>query len=127
MAKETLLQSMWMGYGEDKILRIRILEGVTIDLTQAKLMNDSMIRLADEIPMAVIIDTRANYHWDKDAQEYVAQNSQHRLATAVITNNPVSRLLSNSYVKLFKPSYPSRIFPDEAKAVVWLKEIMEKR
>lgn len=124
MAKETLLQTMWLGFGEDNILRMRILEGVTIDLQQAKLMNEAMLRLAGEGPFPVLIDARATYSWDKDAQEYIAQNSTFRLATAVITNNPVTRLLSNSYVKIFKPTYPLRIFSDEEKAVAWLKELM---
>ena len=117
---------MWIGYGEDKILRIRILEGVNIDLKQAKLMNESMQRLAGDGPFPVLIDARVNYDWDKDAQEYIALHSDCRLATAVITNNPLVRLLSNSYVKIFKPSYPSRIFQDEEKAVAWLKEMMNQ-
>lgn len=124
MAKETLLQTMWLGFGEDKILRVRILEGVTVDLQQAKLMNEAMLRLAGEGPFAVLMDTRANYSWDKDAQEYIANNSGFRLATAIVTNNPVSRVISNSYIKLFKPEYPSKIFADEEKAVAWLKEMM---
>jgi hypothetical protein len=124
MAKETLLQSCWMGYGEDKILRMRVLEGATIDIQQAKLITESMLRLADEVPVAVLIDGRENYTWDKDAQEYIAQNSNYRLATALITNNPVVRIFSNSYAKVFKPSYPLRIFTDEEKAIAWLKEMM---
>jgi hypothetical protein len=124
MAKETVLQSMWIGYGEDKILRIRILDGVTIDLKQAKLMTESMQRLAEEKRFPVLIDARASYSWDKDAQEYVANHSDFRIATAVITNNPVSRLLTNTYVKIFKPSYPVKIFSEEEKAVNWLKGLL---
>ncbi|MDQ3112208.1 MAG: STAS/SEC14 domain-containing protein [Bacteroidota bacterium] len=122
MAKETLLQTMWIGFGEDKILRVRILEGVTVNLQQAKLMNEAMIRLAGAGQFAVLIDARVTYSWDKDAQEYIANNSGFRLATAILTNNSVSRLLTNSYVRLFKPEYPTKIFSDEEKAIAWLKE-----
>ncbi len=124
MAKETLLQTMYMSFGEDKILRVRILEGVTIDLKQAKLMNECMIRLAETDRFPVLIDARASYNWEKDAQEYNATHSDFRLATAVMTNNPVSRLLTNTYVKIFKPNYPVKIFSDEEKAVLWLKEFL---
>lgn len=116
-----------MGYGEDKILRMRVLEGANIDLKQAKLITESMQRLADETPVAVLIDGRENYTWDKDAQEYIAQHSAYRLATAVVTNNAVVRIFSNSYAKIFKPSYPLRIFSNEEKALEWLKEMMEKK
>jgi hypothetical protein len=124
MAKETLLQSCWMGYGEDKILRMRVLEGANIDLKQAKLITESMQRLADETPVAVLIDGRQDYTWEKDAQEYIAQNSAYRLATAVVTNNAVVRIFSNSYAKIFKPSYALKIFSTEEKALEWLKEMM---
>lgn len=126
MAKETLLQSCWIGYGEDKIIRMRIFEDTTIDLGQARLINESIRRLAvGENLIPVMIDARATYSWDKDAQEYIAQNSGFRLATALITNNPVSRVLTNSYSKIFKPNYPLRIFSNEEKAIAWLKEMME--
>lgn len=126
MAKETLLQSCWLGYGEDKILRMRVLEGAVIDLKQAKLITESMKRLADEGPVPVLIDGRQSYTWDKDAQEYIAQHSDFRLGTALITNNSVIRIISNSYAKIFKPTYPLRIFPNEEKAVTWLKSLMQK-
>jgi hypothetical protein len=124
MAKETLLQSCWLGYGDDKILRMRVLEGANIDLKQAKLITESMQRLTDEMPVAVLIDGRQNYTWEKDAQEYIAQNSAFRLATALITNNSVVRIFSNSYSKIFKPSYPLRIFATEEKALEWLKKMV---
>ena len=124
MAKETLLQTMWMGFGDEKIIRVRILEGMKIDLKQAKLMNECMLRLAEKDRFPVLIDARASYSWNKDAQEYNATHSDSRLATAVITNNPVSRLLTNTYVKIFKPAYPVKIFSNEAKAILWLKEFM---
>lgn len=124
MAKETLLQSCWLGYGEDKILRMRVLEGAVIDLNQAKLITEAMMRLADVTPVPVLIDGRQSYTWDKDAQEYIALNSGFRLATALITNNAVSRILSNSYAKIFKPTYPIKIFSSEEKAVEWLRSLM---
>ncbi|CAN5374078.1 hypothetical protein BH09BAC5_BH09BAC5_20890 [soil metagenome] len=127
MAKEALLQTMWLGFGEDKILRVRILEGAKVDLQQSKLMNESMLRMAVEVPFPVLIDTRANFIWERDAQEFLAANSDFRLAVAIITNNPISRLITNSYVKFFKPAYPTKIFSSEEKAIVWLKEKMEEK
>ena len=106
---------------------MRVLEGANIDLKQAKLITESMLRLTDETPVAVLIDGRQSYTWEKDAQEYIAQNSGFRLATALLTNNAVVRILSNSYAKIFKPSYPLKIFATEEKALEWLKEMMEKK
>ena len=120
MAEETLLQTVWLGFDKDKILRMKILEGTRIDLTLAKIINENIRRHAAGGKIAVMIDARANYSWDKDAQKYMAENSECRLATAVITNNPITRILSNTYVKIFKPSYPVKLFSEEKEAVEWL-------
>ncbi|MBI3510043.1 MAG: STAS/SEC14 domain-containing protein [Bacteroidetes bacterium] len=127
MAKEILLQSMLLTYGEDGILRMKIHENSVIDLRQSKLMNESMMRLAEKKKFPVLIDARTNYTWEKDAQEYIATNSSFRIATAVLITNPVVRMLSNAYVSMFKPSYPVKQFSDEAEAIQWLKEMMSKK
>ena len=124
MAKETLLQSCWLGFGADKILRMRVLEGAVIDLMQAKLITESMLRLAEGNRIPVLIDGRQNWTWDKDAQEYNAQNSGFRIATALIINNAVTRIVSNTYAKVFKPSYPLSVFSNEEMAVAWLRSLV---
>jgi hypothetical protein len=125
MAEETVLQSSLIVFGNDNILVVRIKEGVTIDLTQAKIMNDNMKRYAVKGKIPVLLDARVRYSWDKDAQQYIADNSEWRLATAVLSDNPLSRLLSNTYVKIFNPPYQSKLFTDEEKAIKWLKENMD--
>jgi len=125
MAEETVLQSSLIVFGNDNILIVRIKEGVTIDLKQAKIMNDNMKRHAANGKIPVLMDTRVRYSWDKDAQQYIAENSEWRLATAVLSDNPFSRLLSNTYVKLFKPSYPIKLFTEEEKAMEWLKGMQD--
>jgi hypothetical protein len=120
MAEETLLQTVWLGFGKDKILRIRILEGTRIDLKLAKIITENMRRHAADGRIPILIDARASYTWDKEAQQYMAENSEFRLATAVISNNPLTRLISNTYVRIFKPNYPVKMFTEENEAVEWL-------
>ena len=126
MAEETVLQSSLIVFGNDNILRVRIKEGVTIDLEQAKIMNENMKRHAGNGKIPVLLDARVSYSWDKDAQQYIADHSEWRLATAVLSDNPFSRLLSNTYKKIFKPPYPSKLFTQEEKAIKWLKKLMEE-
>ncbi len=121
MAEETVLQSVLIVFGNDNILKVRIKDGVTIDLKQAKIINENMRRHAVNGKIPILIDARVSYNWDKDAQQYLADHSDFRLATAVLSNNSFSRLLTNTYMKIFKPSYPIRIFTNEEKAIKWLK------
>lgn len=124
MAEETVLRSVLIVFGNDNILRMRIKDGVTIDLKQAKIINDEMRRHATHGRIPILIDARVKYNWDKDAQKFMADNSDFRLATAVLSDNPFSRLLTNTFVKIFKPSYPVKLFTEEEKAIAWLKEMM---
>lgn len=122
MAKEAVLQTVWLGLGEDGILRIRILENATITFEQAKLQEQTIHRLIGDSRVPVLIDAREPYSWEKEAQQYIADHAaSYRIATAVITNNPVSRLITNTYVSIFKPSYPVKLFTEESKAIEWLK------
>ncbi len=46
------------------------------------------------------------------------------IALALVTSSPLSMMLSNLYLTLKKPPYPSRLFTDEQKAREWLKRHM---
>ena len=127
MAEETVLQSVLIVFGNDKILKLRIKDGVTIDLKQAKIINENMRKHATDGRIPVLIDARVSYNWNKDAQQYLADNSDFRLATAVLSDNPFSRLLTNTFVKIFKPVYPVKLFTDEEKAIEWLNQFKDSK
>src|SRR5665213_1502140 len=99
MAEETVLQSVLLVFGNDRILRMKIKEGVTIDLKQAKIINENLRKHATNGKIPILIDARVNYKWEKDAQEYLANHSDFRLATAVLSDKPLSRMLTNTYIK----------------------------
>jgi hypothetical protein len=122
MAKEAVLETVTMSYGEDGILRIRIEEGAAIGLLQAKLQFETIRRLCGDAKILVLIDARAHHTVTKEAQEYAAQNVGGRIATAVINQNPFAQISLNLYLKIFKPVSPYRLFSEEDEAVAWLKE-----
>jgi hypothetical protein len=125
MAKEAVLETVLMTYGEDGILRIRINEGAIIRLSQAKLQVETIKRLCGAGKIAVLIDASAAHTVTKDAQEYSANNVGNRIATAVLNSNPISKIGLNFYLKIFRPSTPYRLFSNEENAVKWLKDKMK--
>lgn len=126
MSKEAILSTVWMGYGDDGILRIRMLENAYIDLNNIKLQYSTIQRLAGNKRLPVLLDARASFTTSKDAYEYLSQESAKRIATAVLTTNPLSRAVINTYVTVFRPASPYKMFTDEQKAIKWLKEMAEK-
>jgi len=122
MAKEAVLETVLMTYGDDGVLRIRINEGAAIGLTQAKLQSETIRRLCGTGKIAVLIDASANHTVTKEAQEYSAQNVGNRIATAVIHPNPISKISLNLYLSIFRPATPYKMFSSEERALIWLKQ-----
>lgn len=122
MAKEAVLETVLMTYGDDGILRIRINEGADITLAQAKLQLDTIRRLCGDKKVPMLVDARANYTTSREAHEFSAQQEGIRLATAVISSNQFTKMSLNLYLSIFKPSTPYKLFTNEQDALVWLRE-----
>ena len=123
MAKDAILSTVWISYGDDGILRLKMQEGAHVDLENIKLQHQMFRQLAGDEKLLVLIDGRASFTTSKEAYAYLSENSNMRIATAVLTSNPISRAMINTYITVFRPSSPYRLFTNEAKAVEWLKEM----
>lgn len=123
MAKEAVLETVTMTYGDDGILRIRINEGAVIGLDQAKLQYETIHRLCGDTRLPVLVDARSNHTVTKEAQEYGAAKASGRIATAVLNGNPFAKVSLNVFLSIFRPASTFRVFSDEEKAIEWLKEM----
>jgi hypothetical protein len=109
-----------MHYGDDGILRVKIMEGAVIGREQVKMQMETIERMGIHIPHLALVDARNDFTITKDGQETAAAYYHMRIATAVVTGNPVTRMLSNAYVDIFKPASPVRLFSNEKDAEAWL-------
>lgn len=123
MAKDAILSTVKMTYGDDGILRLKMQEGAHVDLENIKLQHSMFRQLAGDEKLLVLIDGRASFTTSKEAYAYLSEQSATRIATAVLTSNPISRAVINTYITVFRPASPYRLFTDEQKAVDWLKEM----
>lgn len=124
MAKEAVLESVTMLLGDDGILRIRINEGAVINLAQAKLQYETILRMCGEKRIAVLVDATGNHEIEKDAQQWAADHTSNRIATAVISSKPFASITLNLFISLFKPKSTFKLFRDEEKAMEWLRDMM---
>ena len=126
MSKEAVLETVVMSYGEDGILRIKINEGAVLGLSQVKLQMETIRRICGDKKIPVMVDARLNHTTTTEAKEYAAQNVGNRIATAVVSSNPINNISVNLYITLFRPVTPYKLFANEEKALGWLHEQMEK-
>ena len=122
MAKEALTSTIRLEYREDRILRITILPNSRIDIEQARLNWETAGRLTGSTRVAVLVNATAEHQVTRLAQEFAAENSQFRVAHAVVTSSTITRLITTLYVALFRPSVPLKLFSDMSSAEGWLRQ-----
>lgn len=62
----------------------------------------------------------------KEASEYAASEvaGRYTLADAIVIPNFAIRIATNFYIKIFKPTRPTKMFNSEEKAISWLKTFL---
>jgi hypothetical protein len=63
-----------------------------------------------------------------EAREFSASSEVGKkvLARAIVTKSLSSRLISNFFIRINRPSTPTRLFENEEDAIVWLNKVMKK-
>jgi len=109
-------------------LRIKVIEGVHIDLPTLK--EDAAVNmvLTNNQKAFAVYDSRAFFTIDKDARDYVKSGitDPTRIATAVLTDKLATLLLVNFFIRFNKPSTPMKMFSSEEKALKWLRRLKKK-
>ena len=96
----------------------------THTLDDAKQIVEAHNALADHRPRAILADLRKiNVGANRSARKYYVSDeaSRLKLAMAMVTSSSIQRMAGNLFLKLSKPPYPARIFPDTPEAIRWLK------
>lgn len=122
MAKEAILETLTMSYDDDYILRITINEGAQIGLSQVKLQFETIRRICGDEKIVVLVDASASHTVTSEAKEYAAVHSGNRIATAILSANPIMKITVNLFSKVFKPKSTYKWFSSKVKAEKWLLE-----
>ncbi|HRE74351.1 MAG TPA: hypothetical protein PK637_14845 [Flavobacteriales bacterium] len=68
-------------------------------------------------------DIRQLRHLSRDKQQFISkQMPGFSTAAAALVASPLSRIVMNGFILLFRPDIPTRLFDDPEKAIEWLKK-----
>lgn len=118
---KTKTSEIWID--ERDVLRVNILEGSELNLEEVVTCFDSYRELGcgENNKVLQLMDARVNCTMTKEAREYVAKQAKDFfIASAVVTDNLVVRLIANFITKFYKLEVPFKIFDTEEKAWEWL-------
>lgn len=78
--------------------------------------------MQNEKSYPVLCDIRGVVDSDKAARDYLAQSgSVLAKAVSIVTNQSVSLIMTSFYLKICKPSVPTKIFTDDSSALAFLE------
>lgn len=122
--KEAFTTTARLFYDAEKnLLRIVITEGAHVNIQDVRNHFRVSALLTEGKRVKVLSDARANYSITSEARDEAAKLSKEgRIATAIVSGNPVSRFITNLYIRLSKPEVPTRLFDSEKDALEWLEK-----
>ena len=87
-----------------------------------KVVEDRM-KLSNNRVMPMLVDIKNLVSVDVQTRRWMATEEAlaYLSAGAFIINNTLTRLFFNTFLKLDKPKIPTRGFPNESKALIWLE------
>jgi hypothetical protein len=109
---------------EEGIIHVIINDHADFDINVMLEMRAANNELSGGKPYCVLLESGDFVNYTKEAQREstTPEHTKNRIAMAVIENNIAIRILTDFYIKLFKPIGPTKSFKSKEKAMEWLRE-----
>ena len=107
----------------NEILFFKYKPNVVINLIAAQRIVADRIQLQNELAYPIFCDIRGIVDSDKAARDYLAQSgSILTKAVSLVGHQSISLSMTSFYLKICKPSVPTKLFTDESAALVFLEK-----
>jgi len=116
---------MWLR--PDGIVQLRWVPRVTMVLEDALAATHAMTELTGGRQSPLLVDVHDVGPQDRPARNEFTSRGDLVSAVALIVGSPLSRMMGNFFLGVSKPMAPTRLFDDEASALIWLGEFVRDR
>jgi len=122
---ETRTARIWLD--QDGILHNTFLPNAEVGFEDAKEIGIANAKAAGGKKVVSLIDARKVKSAVREARKFGVRDETEttRVATAILVDSPISRVIGNFFINIDKPPYPTRLFTTETKAIDWLKEFFD--
>ncbi|MCM8570301.1 hypothetical protein NE848_12990 [Gramella jeungdoensis] len=111
---------MWIS---DGILYFVYKEIYEINRSMAKEIVSQRLQLQNESSYPIFCDLRAVTNAEKEARDYLAiEGAYMTKALALLVEDEHAMAISQLYIKTASPHYPTRVFTDKKKALLFLED-----
>lgn len=109
------------GWNEDDVMYAEFKVPI-MDLEAAKQSVSARLLAAEGKDYVFLIDARKVNSITKEARDYLAseEGSRQIIASALVIDSKVGKLLGNFFLQINKPKIPLKLFTNKADALEWL-------
>lgn len=119
---ENQYAKFWISNG---ILIFEYKPNTILDLEATQRIVADRIHFQNEVSYPVLCDVRGIVNTDKSGRDYLAQSgSVLTKAVALIVQQKVSITISNFYLRISKPTVPTRLFNNQKEALDYLQQFI---
>lgn len=113
---------------ENGILICELKPDLIIDLKTAVSLVNERIKITENYKFPFLLVVRDYLLLDKDAFKYFGTNEgvQNLIASAVVIDSPLQKILTNFNLVFYKNAVPFRVFTKKLDAKLWLFEFIKK-
>lgn len=124
--KEYKTTSFWMNGVDEAIIFWNYASALEMDIAIARELVQHRLEYTHGEPVYALIDVTNLRSTTKEARDFMNSRDgglKGLLGGAFLSNNVVSTLLVNLYLKVNRPAIPARFFTDRQEALSWLLRI----
>ncbi len=113
----------------DGIIVQRLLLNSAQSLADARENIDTLLKIMGDVPRCLLFDMRLGLSTESGVREtYARSEAMRRLfGIGMVINSTAGRIAGNFLIAVQVPSTPTRLFTDEAAALVWLHRLARAR
>ena len=109
---------------QDGIVRITWISTVEVTLSVAEECKAAIEDISQGQIRPLLVDIRVSKGVNREARAYMAGPMMDVVgAVALFVDSPVSQLLANFFLRINKPTIPTKMFTSETEALKWLQTI----
>ena len=108
---------------EDGIIYEKFKPQTVLNMEAGRKVVEDRMKLSNKRVMPMLVDIINLVSVDVQTRRWMATEEAlaYLSAGAFIINNTLTRLFFNTFLKLDKPKIPTKAFPNESKALIWLE------
>lgn len=121
----TKLNKHLVWHDEDGIVYIKSIAGEKSEIKDIQQLRDFLINLSQEKRSCILIDFSNVSQADRETRDYVNKEfPKIARAVALVSKNPLGRMMANLFFNLKKQPFPTKMFDKELDAKEWLKQYL---